>query len=140
MKTTAFAIALLVGSAASAQIDLTAEAPAYEGDGALTTAFETEGANGGGVNPIHLASAPTAGSATVEPGNADPERDARGIPVISAAAIVPAGWNGIPAGAAMGGPELDPVTGEAMAPRDYPACTASVTDRCLQTYERGRRS
>lgn len=142
MKTTAFAIALLVGSAASAQIDLTAEAPAYEGDGALTTAFETEGANGGGINPIHLASAPTAGSiasATVEPSNAAPERDARGIPVISAAAVVPAGWNGLPAGTAMGGPELDPVTGEATAPRDYPACTAMVTDRCLQTYERGRK-
>lgn len=141
MKYQAFAIALFAAAgAASAQIDLTAEAPAYDGDGALTTAFETEGANGGGVNPIHLASAgaAAAGSATIEPSNSDPERDARGIRVISAAAVVPAGWNGTPAGAAMGGPELDPATGEPRAPRDYPACTASVTDKCLQTYERGR--
>jgi hypothetical protein len=38
----------------------------------------------------------------------------------------------------MGGPELDPATGEARAPELYPACTATVTDKCLQTYERGR--
>lgn len=135
MKSLAFALALLAGGGAMAQIDLTAEPPAaYEGDGAVTTAFETEGGSGGS---LYSAAAPAGGSA-VEPSNADPERDARGIPVISAAAIVPPGWNGTPAGEAMGGPELDPATGEPAAPADYPACTATVTDKCLQTYEVGR--
>ena len=50
----------------------------------------------------------------------------------------PPGWNGTAAGSAMGGPELDAVTGEPAAPETYPACTATVTDNCLQTYEKGR--
>lgn len=154
MKRTAFAIALLFGGTALAQVDVTADQPAYEGDGAFTTIFETEGAAGGAyVDPTAaspelasadaaapapvLASADTA-SAIVQPSNSDPERDARGIAVISAAAVVPPGWNGSAAGEAMGGPLLDPATGEPLAPDSYPACTASVTDKCLQTYERGR--
>src|SRR5919206_3221465 len=129
MKSAAFAIAFL-SSAAFAQVDVVPESQAWEGDGAVTTAFETEGAHGGGVY-----SAPTLGEAgpvtvgaIVEPGNSSPERDARGIRVISAAAVVPPGWNGTAAGEAMGGPELDPATGEPVAPASYPACTASVTD------------
>ncbi len=141
MKKTAFALALLMSSAAFAQTADPA-ATAYEGDGAVTAVYETEGAAGGAYRDPTLASMDTATAATVTalvlPGNADPERDARGIAVISAAAVAPAGWNGTPA-EAMGGPELDAVTGEAIAPDSYPACTASVTDRCLQTYERGRR-
>lgn len=140
MKYPLFAIALLAGSAAFAQIDVTAESTAYEGDLAATTAFETEGANGGGVYsaPTLAEAGPVTLGPVVEPSNADPERDARGIAVISAAAVVPAGWNGTAAGEAMGGPELDPATGEPVPARDYPACTASVTDKCLQTYEVGR--
>jgi hypothetical protein len=144
MKTAAFGLALLLGGAALAQVDVVAESQAWEGDGVATTAFETEGvttaAYAGETGATTVAAAlPAASGAIVEPSNADPERDARGIAVISAAAIVPAGWNGTAAGAAMGGPELDPVTGEPVGPRDYPACTASVTDRCVQTYERGRK-
>lgn len=132
MKTTAFGLALLFGGAAFAETADPA-ATAYDGDGLATLAWETEAAPAGAA----MASAmPTA--RIVEPGNADPERDARGIAVISAAAVAPAGWNGIPADAATGGPELDAVTGEPVAPDSYPACTASVTDKCLQTYERGR--
>lgn len=133
MKKAAFAIALLLGGAASAQIDVTADSTAYEGDGAVTTAFETEGGAGG----AYAAAAPTAVAigALVQPGNADPERDARGIAVISDPGTVPAGWNGTAAGVAMGGPELDSVTGETIAPDAYPACTAAVTDNCLQDYE-----
>ena len=137
MKKFAFGFALLLGGAAFAQVDVTAESTAYDGDYTATTAFETEGATSGA--PLADALAANAASGQlVQPSNADPERDARGIAVISAAAIVPAGWNGTAAGAAMGGPELDPVTGEPVAARDYPACTATVTDKCLQTYERGR--
>lgn len=141
MKKTAFALALLMSGGALAQTTGTA---AYEGDGAITTIYETEGAPGGPYMDPTLAhagtAAPTATASAqlVQPSNSNPERDARGIAVISAAAVAPAGWNGVPA-SAMGGPELDPATGEAVGAASYPACTASVTDRCLQTYERGRR-
>jgi hypothetical protein len=43
---------------------------------------------------------------------------------------VPIGWNGT-SGTAMGGP-LE------AADDSYPACSATITDNCLQTYERGR--
>ena len=74
----------------------------------------------------------------VQPGNADPEHDARGIAVISAPAVVPPGWNGLVV-TAVGGPLVDPTTGETIDADDasYPPCTASVTDNCVQTYERG---
>lgn len=77
----------------------------------------------------------------VQPGNDDPEHDARGIAVISDPAMVPSGWNGI-TGSAVGGPLVDPATGETMAAADasYPPCSADVTDNCLQAYERGRSS
>ncbi|HET9640240.1 MAG TPA: hypothetical protein VFP12_13640 [Allosphingosinicella sp.] len=134
MRTTAFAIALLMGSAGFAQ-SADPAATAYEGDGLATLAWETEAA------PTTTALAsdlPAATAQIIEPSNANPERDARGIAVISAAAVAPPGWNGVPA-EAMGGPELDAVTGETIAPDAYPACTATVTDKCLQTYEVGRR-
>jgi hypothetical protein len=83
---------------------------------------------------------PMASGPVVQPGNASPERDARGIAVISAAATVPAGWNGV-TGTAMGGPLVDPATGATIddTNHSYPACSTSVTDNCLQSYERGRR-
>jgi hypothetical protein len=87
----------------------------------------------------HAAMAPI-GDRIVEPSNADPERDARGIAVISAAAVVPAGYNGFPS-TAMGGPLVD-ADGNAItdAEASYPPCTASVTDNCIQLYERGVRA
>lgn len=76
----------------------------------------------------------------VQPSNAAPERDARGIPVISDPAVVPAGFNGT-TGSGVGGPMVDPATGATMtgAEASHPPCTATVTDNCVQTYERGRR-
>lgn len=137
MKTYAFATALLLAGAAVAQSDTSASGTAaYDGDGVSTAAFETET----GTSVVTATGAPIPGGAVVQPDNSDPERDARGIAVVSDPAIVPPGWNGTPA-AAMGGPELDPVTGEEVgADETYPACTATVTDNCLQTYEKGRDS
>ena len=138
---------LLASLAFAAAPALAQMAMPYEGDGAATAAFETEAAAAaiaGAVQP-GAGAAVTArdwtqiASRLAQPANLRPERDARGIAVISAPAIAPAGWNGTP-GTATGGPELDPVTGAEAAPASYPACTASVTDRCLQTYERQRRS
>jgi hypothetical protein len=83
-----------------------------------------------------------AGAATAQtvsqPSNASPELDARGIPVISDPATVPAGFNAPPG---MGGPMVDPASPPAPQPatENYPACSRTVTDNCVQTYERGRR-
>lgn len=85
---------------------------------------------------IATAATTPASGQIVAPGNTNPERDARGIPVISEAAVVPSGWNGM-SGAAVGGPLVDPATGEAGADADYPACSRTVTDNCVQRYERG---
>jgi hypothetical protein len=79
----------------------------------------------------------TAGQ-TVAPDNSAPERDARGIPVISAPATAPSGYNQsaqtVPAGTPA--PTVAAPTPTASGP--LPPCTRTVTDRCTQTYERGR--
>jgi hypothetical protein len=115
MKTAIFAAALLVGGAAIAQTTTT------------TTTTTT-------------ATPATAG--TVAPGNSAPERDARGIPVVSDPAEVPAGANQaqpIPSGAVF---TPNPNQAQVFTPRpateDYPACSRTVTDNCVQSYERGR--
>ena len=81
--------------------------------------------------------APDPSGGTVAPGNTNPETDARGIPVISAPAVAPAGWNqppgtGTPAPASQPAPPMGAAT-------DLPPCSRTVTDRCVQTYERGVR-
>ena len=74
-----------------------------------------------------------AGGQTVEPSNAAPRHDARGVPVISAPATAPAGWNQAPgAGAA---PASQPAGTQGNA-GPLPPCTRTVTDNCTQTYER----
>lgn len=72
-----------------------------------------------------------------------PERDARGIPVVSAPAAVPSGANQrVPVAA---GQQVVPSPNQAQvfstqpAARDYPPCTREVTDGCVQSYERGVR-
>ena len=138
MKAAAFTIALLMSGASFAQtadIDMS-----YDGDEIVTTAYETEEATDAAIQTADAMTDPAdvavASTSVSQPSNASPERDAREIAVISDPATVPAGWNGT-AAVAMGGPELDAVTGEP-AVETYPACTATVTDNCLQTYEKGR--
>ena len=88
-----------------------------------------------------IAQAPTDMSATqpaVTTSNSAPERDARGIPVVSETATAPAGWNATPGS---GAPVADasapaPMQGSA---GELPPCSRTVTDRCTQTYERGVR-
>ena len=109
MKTLALTVALLFAGAAAAQTT-TEPAPAP---------------------------APAATAQTVAPDNSNPERDAHGIPVISDAATVPAGFNNPPG---MGGPLVDASAPATPQPSTdtYPACSREVTDNCLQKYERGR--
>ncbi len=113
MKSALFAAALTIGGAAFAQTTGPADDPAIQG------------------------------TQVVAPSNADPEVDARGIPVISAPAEVPAGANDatpIPPGAVF---TPNPNQGQVFTPRpaaeDYPPCSRTVTDNCVQAYERGRR-
>jgi hypothetical protein len=129
MKTVLFAAALLVGTAAIAQDDYTTTpadpldvntAPLTTPEAPMTTTMTTA--------DTWAASTGT----TVAPDNSNPEHDARGIAVISDPAVVPAGFNGT-APSAVGGP-LEPVAGDA----SYPPCSRTITDNCLQTYERGR--
>jgi hypothetical protein len=104
MKTLLFAAALMVGGAAYAQ--------------------DTTGTQGTGMAP----------GGTSAPSNAAPKRDARGVPVISAPAEAPAGYN-----QPVNSPGMAPSTGTAptMAPAGpLPPCTRKVTDHCTQTYER----
>lgn len=75
---------------------------------------------------------------TVAPANTDPERDARGIAVVSDPATAPAGANqpapterALPAPNQAAAFATQPSTGE------KPPCSRTVTDSCTQTYERG---
>ena len=145
MKSAIFAIALLSGTTAFAQGIMTPPADPVTPAEAATPIVDT-------TTPDPVIAQTTAPTMTVAPtgqvampSNAAPERDARGIAVISDAAAVPAGYNGTPDTlVGTGGPLVDPAdtaaTGEPAATPDslYPACTRTVTDNCLQTYERGR--
>ena len=158
MRTAALAIALLLSGTAVAQtyettttttepeLDVDADV-GIQPDGDLdvdadvdvdtettTTTTTTHGTH----TTTTMAATTPASGAIVQPSNADPEHDARGIAVISDPALVPTGFNGLTA-AAMGGPLVDPATGETVQAADasYPPCTASVTDNCVQTYEVG---
>jgi hypothetical protein len=122
MRIAALAIALLMSGTAVAQTT----------DPDTTTTDMTAPAQ-------TVTAAPMAATgAVVQPDNTNPKRDARGIPVVSEAAVVPIGWNGVQ-GAAMGGPLVDPATGQTVdTASSYPPCSRTVTDKCVQTYERHR--
>jgi hypothetical protein len=82
------------------------------------------------------------GTAAVAQSNAAPERDARGIPVVSDPAAPPPGANQpvqAPPGAQVtANPNQAAVFQTQPAAKEYPPCTREVTDGCVQTYERGR--
>ena len=115
MKTALIAAALLIGGSAFAQTTN----PSTGDDPAVT------------------------GSQTAAPSNSNPERDARGIPVVSDAAEVPAGANEAtpiaPGAVFTPNPNQQSVFAPRPAAENYPACSRTVTDNCVQTYERGSR-
>jgi hypothetical protein len=132
VKKAFIAAALLISGAAVAQeYPVTTTTTTTTPDGTVIESTETVATPMAVVTP--------ASGAIVAPSNANPEHDARGIAVISDPAVVPAGFNGVTA-TAMGGPLVDPATGETIDAADdsYPNCTAEITDNCLQAYERGR--
>ncbi len=89
-----------------------------------------------------MAQGSMAGGMSVAPGNQAPERDARGIAVMSDPAMAPAGANQMASG---GGGSVVPASNQAAvftaqaSTENYPACSRTVTDNCVQSYERGRR-
>ena len=79
-----------------------------------------------------------AGGEVAAPGNSNPELDARGIPVISAPAVVPPGANQ-PIAVAPGAQVVPAANQQAVfstrpGAESYPPCTATVTDNCVQAY------
>ena len=83
------------------------------------------------------------GGGTVAPGNANPERDARGIAVVSDAATAPAGANASvqvqPGARVVASPNQAAAFQTQPSSENYQACTRTITDNCVQTYERGSR-
>ena len=74
---------------------------------------------------------------TVAPGNTAPERDARGIAVISDPATAPAGTNQpAPTGRAVPAPNQAAAFATQPSTGEKPPCSRTVTDNCTQTYER----
>ena len=135
MKTTIFAIAtMMMGSAAMAQTTTNQNQMDH------STHSQAGVEMSRGADSFNAASWTPGPGPVIMPSNANPEHDMRGIAVISAPAIVPAGWNGSP-GTAMGGPLVDPATGMTLEAADerYPACTAQITDNCIQAYTRWTR-
>jgi hypothetical protein len=116
MKTALFAAALLMSTAAIAQ----------------TTTPDTT---------MTPAPADSATSPVAMPDNSAPRIDNNGTPVISDPAPVPQGFNQAPGMNGVGGPYVDPSQPPApqAATGDYPPCSRTVTDHCIQTYERGVR-
>lgn len=82
--------------------------------------------------------APAGTGQTVAPANTSPERDARGILVISDPAEAPAGFNQQPQPGGTGMP-ANATPAPQPATENYPICSRTVTDNCVQNYERGRR-
>ncbi|MGQ0558002.1 MAG: hypothetical protein ACT4OE_00185 [Sphingosinicella sp.] len=82
------------------------------------------------------------GGQVVAPSNANPETDARGVTVISAPAEVPAGANQSAPVAPGAVPQFTTDQRAVFTPRpateNYPPCSRTVTDNCVQTYERPR--
>jgi hypothetical protein len=77
---------------------------------------------------------------TVAPSNAAPERDARGIPVVSDPAVAPAGTNQpAPTGRAVPAPNQAAAFATQPSTGEKPPCSRTITDNCTQTYERPRR-
>ena len=100
---------------------------------------------------VLFAAALTIGSAalaqtttTATTGNDGPERDARGIPVVSDQATPPAGANqpvaAQPGATYVPNPNAQATFATQPSTKTYPPCSRTVTDGCVQTYERGVRS
>jgi hypothetical protein len=79
---------------------------------------------------------------TVAPGNTAPEKDARGIAVVSDPATAPPGTNQAPppgSGPTVPNPNQAAAFATQPSTGEKPPCSRTVTDNCTQTYEVGGR-
>lgn len=158
MKKLVFAAALMLGTAAVAQ-DATQETTGdmsaqpdttTEADTGMQTDMSTQtgttmpadtSAQAGTMSTMQTM--PAGPAQPVAPGNDNPERDARGIAVVSDPAMAPAGANqpvSAPPGAqVVVSSNQSAVFSTQPSTKEYPPCSKGVTDGCVQTYERGSR-
>jgi hypothetical protein len=139
MKLVLFAATLMLSGAAIAQTQPETTAP--DTSAAATTTVDTATTTDTTATTMTTTATMPSTGMTVAPGNTSPERDARGIPVISSAATAPPGVNigntVVPPGA-VAMPNQAAAFQTQAATTSYPACSRTVTDQCVQNYERGR--
>ena len=131
MKLTAIAIPLLMLSGAA----LAQSAPEYTPAPGTTALVPTpDDSAPGGMSTTAITT--PASSRVIQPSNANPRRDNRGVPVISDAAVVPSGFNGVTGSTAMGGPENDTANVQTVptTAAGVPVCSRKVTDHCVESY------
>ncbi len=124
IKIAGLVLTLLISTAAVAQ---SADAPeSYTPAPGMTAVVPVPDDSAPGGLSTQVVTTPASGK-VVRPSNANPRRDSRGIAVISDAAIVPNGWNGVTGQAAMGGPIDDSATVDTVPTQNgAPLCSAKV--------------
>jgi hypothetical protein len=132
IKLAGLALTLLMSTAAMAQ---SADEPdSYTPAPGMTAIVPVPDDSAPGGLSTRVITTPASGR-VVQPSNANPRRDDRGVPVISDAAIVPNGWNGVTGAAAMGGPIDDSANVQTVPTRNgAPICSRTVTDHCIESY------
>ena len=128
MKITAFAISLLMLSGAA----LAQSASEYAPPPGTTALVPTPDDSAPGGMSTTVVTTP-ASNKVIQPSNANPRRDDRGVPVVSDAAVVPNGVNGVTGSTAMGGPINDTANAQTTS-ADMPVCSRKVTDHCVESY------
>lgn len=132
IKFAGLALALLVSTAAVAQS--ADESDSYTPAPGMTAVVPVPDDSAPGGLSTQVITTPASGK-VVQPSNANPRRDSRGIAVMSDSAIVPNGWNGVTSTDAMGGPIDDSATVDTVPTRNgAPLCSARVTDHCIESY------
>jgi hypothetical protein len=150
MKSLIFAAALMLGGAAMAQ-DTTGTGGTSGTSGGTTTettgdattqdtATQDTATQGTATQGSSMGSMPMPGGAAQAAGNQAPERDARGIAVISAGASAPQGYNQPAQTGPAGTIQPTPTVSSMGSAGNLPPCSRKVTDHCTQTYERGART
>jgi hypothetical protein len=132
IKLAGLALTLLMSSAAVAQY--ADEPDSYTPGPGMTAVVPVPDESAPGGLSTQVITTPASGR-VVQPSNANPRIDDRGVAVVSDPAIVPNGWNGVTGQAAMGGPEEDSADIETVPTQNgVPLCSARVTDHCIESY------
>ena len=136
MKLTAIAIPLLMLSGAG----VAQSNPDYTPPPGTTALVPTPDDSAPGGMSTTAVTTP-ASSKLVQPSNTNPAHDNRGNRVISDAAVVPDGYNGVTGSSAMGGPEEDTANVRTVPTTSagVPICSRTITDHCVESYSQSYR-